>query len=326
MIFFLFYYFYSMKKKKDDFDKRIKKNVNFILNDNWVSFLLILSNNKLISCFNDGLLKIYNNVDNIYKNISLIKEHNKRINYCLELNINIILTCSLDYTMKIIILENEMNYKINQILTSHKDSVLKSIKIKDNYIISLSRDNEFIIWNLNNKNNLYDNETRVIYQKTNSYCNILKIKENEIIISNQNEESLKFYDLINYKIKIILHNIKVTWTVNNMCLINKNLLCIGGNDSGGFYLINIFNYNINQIICGLKWIYCIYLCKDNSIILGGRNNILIDCIFRFFYNGEKFIKIEKKKYAHDDTILTICELNNGIIVSGGSDRKINFWK
>ena len=132
-----------MKKKKDDFDKRIKKNVNFILNDNWVSFLLILSNNKLISCFNDGLLKIYNNVDNIYKNISLIKEHNKRINYCLELNINIILTCSLDYTMKIIILENEMNYKINQILTSHKDSVLKSIKIKDNYIISLSRDNEF---------------------------------------------------------------------------------------------------------------------------------------------------------------------------------------
>ena len=173
-------------------DINADKTFNQLNQENDSTGLLWSPNGNLIAiCFNDGLLKIYNNVDNIYKNISLIKEHNKRINYCLELNINIILTCSLDYTMKIIILENEMNYKINQILTSHKDSVLKSIKIKDNCIISLSRDNEFIIWNLNNKNNLYYNETRVIYQKTNSYCNILKIKENEIIISNQKEESLK---------------------------------------------------------------------------------------------------------------------------------------
>ena len=316
---FLFYFFYCMKKLK-------KGKVNFILNDNWVSFLFVLSNNKLVTCFNDGLIKIYNKFDNIFKHILLIKEHDKRINHCLELNLNTILTSSLDNSMKIIVLENEMNYKINQILTIHKDSVLKTIKIKNNYIISLSRDNEFIVWNFNQKDNLYYNETRVIFQKTNSYCNILKIKENEIIISNQNEKSLKFYDLINYKMKFIFENIKVTWTISNMCLINNNLLCIGGNDSGGFYLINIFNYDINQIICELKWIYCIYLCKDNSIIFGGRNNILIDNIFRFFYNGKKFIIIEKKKCAHDDTILTICELNNGIIISGGNDRKINFWK
>ena len=315
------------KKKKNEDEKYLIKNTNFILTDDWVSYLNILKNGKLVICLNNGEIKIYNN-NNYYKYELFIKEHNKRVNYFLEIKENYIITCSSDKTMKILFLdfsEKEKKYKIEQIIIEHNNNILKVIKINKNKFISLSSDNTFKIWNLNKTNKLYYNETTVIYQESYSYSNMLKINDNEIIISNQTEENLKIYELINYKIKYIFHNIKTTWTINNMCLIEKNKLIVGGKDLGGYYFINLDNKNINLIVNGLKWIYSIFLCNDNSIIMGGRNHLLIDYIYKFYFN-DKIKNIQKIEFAHDDNIINIIQLNNSTFISSGIDKKIKFWK
>ena len=106
-----------------------------------------------------------------------------------------------------------------------------------------------------------------------------------------------------------------------MCLIERNKLIIGGKDLGGYYFIDLDNNNFNLIINGLKWIYYIFSCNDNSII----NPLLIDCIYKFYFN-DKIKNIQKIQFAHDDNIINIIQLNNSTFISSGIDKKIKFWK
>ena len=59
--------------------------------------------------------------------------------------------------------------------------------------------------------------------------------------------------------------------------------------------------------------------------MGGRNHLLIDYIYKFYFNDE-IKNIQKIEFAHDDHIINIIQLNNSTFISSGIDKKIKFWK
>ena len=104
-----------------------------------------------------------------------------------------------------------------------------------------------IWWNneiskLNNENK-FEYITSIYFHKLESNCNIFKLNENEFVTSSVNDKRIKFWDSNNYSnIATINQDIETFWTWKNMCLLENDLLCVGGKNSKGFYLIKISNH------------------------------------------------------------------------------------
>jgi WD40 repeat protein len=181
----------------------------------------------------------------------------------LELNENKIITCSGDNKMMIIKLIGENKYQIEQILNAHKNTVCKIIQIKKNELVSISRDKTLKIWILNNKNK-FEYITSIYFQNTENDCNILKLNENEFVTSSFKEELLKFWDSNKYSNISTIYSIESYWPYRMMCLLEDDILCVGGMNSKGFYLIKISCHQLIKTITGPKNIFSIYKCFDGN--------------------------------------------------------------
>ena len=51
-----------------------------------------------------------------------------------------------------------------------------------------------------------------------------------------------------------------------MCVLDNNILCVGGSDSKGFYLINISLHQLIKNIIGPKNVYSITKCIDGLVL------------------------------------------------------------
>ena len=112
-----------------------------------------------------------------------------------------------------------------------------------------------------------------------------------------------------------------------MCLLEDDILCVGGENSKGYYLIQISNHQLIKNIIGPQLIYSINKLWNNlflcSIIDGNKNNNLV--IYK--YENQCLRKISEKENAHKrDCIYACVELFDGTIASGGSDSLIKLWK
>ena len=109
--------------------------------------------------------------------------------------------------MSIIKLIGEDKYQIEQILQGHTSNIRKVIEIKENELISVSYDKTMKIWKLNNENKFECIKT-INFQNSESYCNILKLNENEFIIASY---MIKIY---NFGIRIILQIFPILMILN----------------------------------------------------------------------------------------------------------------
>ena len=111
-----------------------------------------------------------------------------------------------------------------------------------------------------------------------------------------------------------------------MCLLENDVLCVGGDNSKGFYLIKISTHQLIKNIIGPKTIFSINECLDGlflcSIIDEKGNNSLV----KYKYEEEDLKKVIEKEKAHDGFIYSCVELNDGTIVSGGFDCLIKLWR
>ena len=206
-----------------------------------------LNDGRLISCSWDKSLNIYKK-DSYDLQLSII-EHSDWINSFTELHDRRIITCSGDKTMKIIKLIGEDKYQIEQTLQGHTNEVYKIIEIKENELISISYDKTMKIWKLNNENKFECIKT-ITFQNSNSWCNILNLNENEFVTSLREDKCIKFWNSNNYSNISTINNIEIEWTYQTMCLLEDDILCIGGNYSKGFYLIKI---STHQLIKNNSW-------------------------------------------------------------------------
>ena len=110
-----------------------------------------------------------------------------------------------------------------------------------------------------------------------------------------------------------------------MCLLENDILCVGGSKSQGFYLIEISTHQIIENILGPKEIISIIKCLDGfflcSIVDEEDNNSLV----KYRYDNLKLEKVFQKEKAHNGEIWSILELNDGSIVSAGADNLIKLW-
>ena len=227
--------------------------------------------------------------------------------------------------MNIIELTSEDKYKLEQKLQGHSNYVLNVIEIRENELISVSYDKTMKKWEIKDDNK-YECTKTITFQNSNSYCNILKLNENEFVTSAREDKCLKFWNSNDYSNISTINNIEVEWTYRTLCMIDKDLLGVGGKNSKGFYLIKISTYQIIKNILGPQIIYSIYECFDGlflcSIINENGNHSLV----KYKYDNQDLKKIIEKEKAHENYIYTCVELNDGTVASGGSDNLIKLWR
>ena len=290
---------------------------------NTIRYLSKLKDGRLISCSDDYTVNIYKK-DTFDLQLS-IKEHSNYVCFLTQLNNDKIITCSCDNTMNIIKLIDENKYNLEQKLNGHTGYVYNVVEIKENELISVSYDKTMKKWEL--KNNKFECTKTITFQNSNSWCNIFKINENEFVTSSSSDKCLKFWNSNDYSNITTINNIETDWTRSILCMIKEDILCVGGNNSKGFYLINISTHQlIKNILVGPKIIFSIYECFDGLFLCSIRNENGNCAIVKYKYENQDMKKIIEKEKIHEGDINSCIELNDGIVASGGEDKLIKLWR
>ena len=226
--------------------------------------------------------------------------------------------------MKIIKLIEDDDYIIEQTIEEHNNWVYKVIEIKENELISVSYDKTMKIWELNNENK-FELLLTITFQNLESNCNILKLNENEFVTSSCGDKCIKFWNSNDYSNIITIDNIEIEWTLKTMCLLENDLLCIGGENSKGFYLIKISTHQLIKNIIGPKIIYSINKCLDGLFLCSIYDEKGNNSLVKYKYEEQDLKKVAEKEKAHNNNIYSCVELNDGIIASGGADNLIKLW-
>ena len=304
------------------YNNNLKNNFKTLNNNNNKIYYLDLLNDGRLICSSYNNLKIYRK-DNFKVQLS-IKEHSNNINSFTQLDDGRIISCSNDQTIIIIKLIEDDIYEIHQILTEHTNDVFKVIEIRKNELISISRDNTMKIWVLNNENNFKCILT-IIYQDNYSNSNILKLNNKEFVTISCDDNCLKFWNSNNYSLTSIINDVYTTWTLKSLCLLENDILCVGGRESKGFYIIKISTHQIIKIISGPAIIWCINKCLDDLLLCSIENNGN-NYLVKYKYQKENLIKIIENYEAHEYSIYSCVEINDENVASGGEDTLIKLWK
>ena len=274
----------------------------------------------MISCLTNGKVKIYSKED--FKVKLIIEEDSSEVNSVTELNDGRIIICYDSHIMKVIKLVNN-SYNVEQILKGHTDYVYKMIEVKKNIFVSISKDKTMRIWELN-ANGIFNYVKSIVYQNNNSSSNILKISDDKFVTTCWGiEENVKFWNINDFKLIKTIY-IRPNWPRKNMCLLDDDTLCIGGHHSG-FYLIKISTYEYVNYFPNIN-IFSIITCLDGTIICGIEDENENDLLIKYYFDGNNLKKVYEKESAHYGHILTLVELKNGTIASGGKDGIIKLWK
>ena len=282
-----------------------------------------LKDGRLISSSCDCALNIYKK-DTFELQLS-IKEHSNYVRYFTQLKDERIISCSDDKTINIIKLIDEDKYNLEQKLKGHTSNVCNLIEIKENELISVSCDKTMKKWEIKNEKKFECTKT-INFQNSASYCNILKINENEFVTSSFTDKCLKFWNSNDFSNIATINNIETESSFRTLCILKEDILCAGGKNSKGFYLINISNHQLIKNILGPQEIYSIYECFDGSLLCSIKNENGNCALAKYNYENEDMKKIVEKEKIHEGIIYTCFELNDGIIASGGSDRLIKLWR
>ena len=283
--------------------------------------LKILKDGRIASSSNDTNLNIYSK-----KKFELqmkINIHIGPIYYFTQLQNGKIITTSSDKTMKIISLLDDNNYKLEQILEGHIDRINKVIEKNENILISFSRDKTMRIWNLSKKN-IYKCDKIIEFLNTNSSSDALILNKKEFITTSYEDHHIKFWDLENYTNINTFTNIETSYPAA-LCLLTDKILCIGGVNSKGFYLINIETHILIKNIIAFKGIYSVVKCIDNLFAFGVSDLNNKNSIVKYKYENGDFKLMFIKECAHNSSIWSIVELNDGTIVTGSADKTIKVW-
>ena len=290
------------------------KNINSLkIHEEQINLITIFPSGNIISVSDDKSIKIYNIHFNIIQNIQ--NAHNGWITYVNVKDENNFITCSYDKNIKTWIKKNNI-FQLNQMIkNAHNDLISKVIYSSNGNIISSSNDKTIKIWEQNN-NNIY--QSIIILTHTHKIFSILLLENKNILISGGGD-GIKFWNSNNYELLIHFKETHSgSW--NDLCRIDDDKIIINGNDYKSLKIISISEKKIIKNINHSFYCYGVCLLEDKGLFLvcGESKDIEI-------YRNDNYECIQRIKNAHDEYILGICELSNGIIVSYGLDQIIKIW-
>ncbi len=291
-------------------------NISNIKTKYTIKHIELLSNGKLgYCCENSRILNILQ-----IHNLQIKKKYfqtTKNINYFKELKNKNIIVLYYDKSMEIISIENDP-YVIIQTFQSDLLLIQKIIELKK-VLLSFTSNNEIQIWE--KKNEKYDYNTSLSFnEKSNSHkFDVFKINEKKFVISIQNTNTLIFF---NEKCEKIgeLSNISI-WIGQNMCMLNNDILCYGGNSNKGFYLININVYQIVNVIKGPTLIYSV-IKSNYGIVFASVLEKNINKINQYKFNNNNLILLSSWKNESQYFIFYLADLKKGFNAYGDVDTTI----
>ena len=280
--------------------------------------------------------RIINNKSNLrFEEIKIFHPHKTNIIQVLELQSGYILTLSSDASAKILEIELDLNSNSDSNNYCNEIQVLldevPDYDNNNNSAIELSSGNLIIsqgffinfFEKLNNNDGLIEEGTNKI-PKTNLMFNTLgkkyhltkKIFTNSDCISFVEidcrifaatqiiNKTLQLYDMNDYSLVKNIPNIELNNLRNSMCLINKDVLAVGGNN-GSVYLINLQKKQILSVthLENCDCISCIKVIDDTKIVMGCQffhtNNDIVT--FKLGENNE-LTEVDRIQKVHNDFI------------------------
>jgi len=283
-----------------------------------LNFIFSIKDGRLSSCGYDGLINIY---DKQNYNIDLQIKDNCNIYYHKELSNNNIISCCSDKTLKIY--KNKIVINLIYTLNGHNNDVCKVIEFENNKLISSAFDTTMKIWEFDG--NKYNCINTFTISNNNSRTNILRINKDRLVSSAYSNNYIKFWDIKSNFNEIKTLNKIETYGLNAMCMINDNILLIGGHSSG-IYIINTDNYQIiSQVHKNNKYVYSIIELINGNILIGCYDENNKHSLIEYKYENNNLIKILSKDNAHSSYIRGLIEMNDGMIISCSDDKSIKYW-
>ena len=296
------------------YQKPISQRECFVLKDHKdvIQCLLLLHDERLASASNDGSIIIYNN--HLQKNFT-INIHDREVYNIIENKSNDIISCSADRKICVIQLFNN-TYLVKQVIKSHYDQVIHIREFSNLNLYSTSLDKSIKIWG--KKKSSYQLITTL--KTKDKIYSILELKNNKEFVCLEGEKNVVFYDIFNLtqKNEFTLRDVKISGWTNAICLIDENLLAIGGLNK--IILYNISIHEISKTIYTESQIICIKKLGDNIFCGDVSGNLS-----QWKLNKEDLVLFDEKKKAHQNKIATIVQFENGI-VSGSNDCNIKIWE
>ena len=270
--------------------------------------LIPLQNSNLLVVLKT-LIKCLKSPDYSIENALDISINNQGIDaVCLWKNNNIIVKTNQKFYFIHI---NEGNYNFNIISEFNllEDTILKSqkmISLNNKTNLLLNTIGKFIILN-EHQTNLLQIEKIVFGIHANSF---FQIRKNEIVCNSSDKKEVYFINFKKGKIISKINNINIyILDIDSFCLVNKNVLAMGGDLRDGIYF---FDINKRELIYHYKEDYRGYNCLlslGNNKFLGesycGRcygesddEEEELYCTHFFEFNGEEN-KIKLYKYSID---------------------------
>lgn len=268
---FNFLYFHPQRNIKDKI--RIKNNGLIKINTHKV--INLNTNCKNIFYLKDGRLsstfrkKVFIFQENI--KIKVISAHKEYIFYHTQLSNGNIITCSKDKTMKIISI---YDYSIIQTF-EHKDEVYRVVERNNNQIISSTKNGYIHFWEKKHNNEKYKYIQKFKVFEESSHINLLLINKNELVITNEGESLIQFWNLNTNQTVLVLKNAnKIYFDKISKILYTNDVKKDSSNEykeTGKFNIIDTKKkILIGHISTGEKGSYITH-CLGNNIIFRNIN-------------------------------------------------------
>ena len=227
-----------------------------------------------------------------YDLLQTLNGHQLTVCKVIEINEGLIISCSLDSTMKF------WNYKDNKfsctntlIINDEIGFSTNILKVNENKIVSAATKSNYIkFWNINTYKNIGTINNIVCHWNRNS---MKMINNNTLFIGGDEYNGIYLIDVCNYQVTSLI--------------IDAKIVCIST-------IIKLYNGNI-LIGCKKE-----NKSKDENI---SYSYSLIE--YKYNYNEKTLIKIRTKENAHNDIITAILNLDHNEIVSCSLDKEIKFW-
>jgi len=307
--------------KKDDLYNNFNikdKKPKYILKYHtlYVCCSTVLKDGRFVTGSYDNSIIVYNN--KTFKPDLIIKEHNGIINNVIQLSSGNLASCSQDNTIKIYDI-NENIYKVIQTLSYHKNQVTKIIELNNKQLVSCSWDKTIIFYN-KDENNEYKKDFSISTNGSNGP--VIQTKINEISYSESSNHAICFYDFIKKNNNKKINNINLpNYSLDSLLMISKDLLLITGENK--ILIVNVNTYDLIKTIkvYGSGWIYSTCMLNKDIILTADNNKRII----QWKIENDNLKLISKKENAHNESILTLSKLGNGLIVSGSKDGSVIIW-
>jgi WD40 repeat protein len=278
-----------------------------------VNTIMTTSSNIIISVSNDKSIMLF---DYNYRIIQKIENAHNGIIFDIALkDDNNFATCSQDKSIKTWRKSLNDKYLIDKVLNNIHDNDIHKIEyLKNDTIISGSKDMKIKIWNL--INNEYKC-TLVLNNNIPIYSLLYSPKEN--ILISAGTLFTRIWDTSNLINPLISQIDVVCHGKNALQKLDDNRVVFGGR-----FEIKIISIKEKQVSKKIKsaflvWAICVIENKQLFICGGVSNDLEI-------FSSINYENLGLIKNCHNGNLRGISLLNNGKIITGSEDKKTKIWK